>query len=276
MNFKINNKEKLYLVFMSIVSILLYGLLFYHLKNSSPIAITYSYIITACFGLGMFMSLWFIGYLRGNGVKINRKQFPDVYEILESHSKKLNLKIVPDVYLVQSGGVLNAFATRFAKRDYVILNSSILELAYQEGIDAVSFIIGHELGHIKRNHMGFFKSMFLLPAKAVPFLSNAYSRACEYTCDNIGYSLCPEGALKGALILAAGKKLYNKINMNELMLNIESQKGFATTFAEVFSTHPALIKRIAVINKLDQDNLRPGTNSFVSPKVDIQQTQASQ
>ena len=218
----------------------------------------------------------FVGSLKGNAIKINKKQFPDIYEILESHSRALELKKLPDMYLLQGDGILNAFALKFVQRAYVVLYSYMLEVAYEEGRDAVSFIIGHELGHIKRNHTGFFKSYFLLPAKFIPFLGKAYSRACEYTCDNIGYNLCHKGALKGALILTAGKRLYTRVNINELISNTKSEQDFTMTFSELFSTHPHLVKRIAAIHQLNCDNFTTDTDTFLSAKVDNQQLETKE
>lgn len=273
MTFKIHYKEKLYFGLMALISSFIYGFIFLYSETvlQGPNGKMIVGLLLFFIILNLFGSLLFVGHLRGNAIKINKSQFPDVYEVLELHAKKLEFEDVPNMYLLQGNGILNAFATRFAKRDYVILHSNILELAYQEGMDSVSFIIGHELGHIKRSHVGFFKSLLIMPARLfVPFLGNAYSRACEYTCDNIGYNLCPQGALKGILILASGKKLYKMINVNDLLLNAKHEPKFAMTFAEVFSTHPALVKRIDTINNLNLDNLT-SDYSVISPKVDIKQ-----
>ena len=155
------------------------------------------------------------------------------------------------------------------RRNFVVIHSDVLEAAYEEGMDAVSFIIGHELGHIQRNHVGFFKSLLIWPASWIPLLGLAYSRSCEYTCDNIGYHLCPDGAINGILILALGKKLYKKVVTRELMSTFEKESGFAVSFDEIFSTHPALIKRIAVINQLNYSNSIKENPAFISPKIDI-------
>ena len=139
-----------------------------------------------------------------------------------------------------------------------------------EGIDAISFIIGNELGHIKRNHVGLIKLLLIWPATWIPFLNLAYSRACEYTCDNVGYALCPQGAARGLLVLAAGKKLYNKVSINQLLCNSEYKSGFATWLAEIVSTHPPLLKRIAVINQQDQDRLVSEKSLYMSANIDNQ------
>ncbi len=148
---------------------------------------------------------------------------------------------------MQSRGVLNAFATRFIGKHYIVLYSDILEVAYEEGEEAVKFIIGHELGHVKRGHLNPFLKFLMFPSYIFPFLSKAYYRACEYTCDNIGYSLAPKGAIMGLLILAAGKNLYKQINLEEYLENTKADTGILSWLAEIFSTHPHLNKRIRAL-----------------------------
>jgi Zn-dependent protease with chaperone function len=184
-----------------------------------------------------------IGYLKGNAVKINKNQFPEIYQAVVKQSELLELKSVPSVFILQSGGLLNAFAARFLGRNYIILYSEIVEATREKDKSILEFIIGHELGHIKRNHM--IKNLWLFPSYLVPFLSAAYSRACEYTCDSIGYSLCPTGIKGGILILASGKSIYKKVNINEFISQDHSEDGFWKWFAEKVSSHPNLTKRIA-------------------------------
>ncbi len=273
MQFKIHKKENFYFIVMSAVSVLTYLALFYFLSvefSFKAQITTYIYLSVILLAINFLMHLYFMGMIKGNAVKVNNRQFPEVYEILKNHSEKLNLKKVPEIYLFNGNGILNAFATRFAKRDYVILYSDIFELAYQEGIEALSFVIGHELGHIKRKHTSLWKHVLLFPASLIPFLAKAHSRACEHTSDNIGFSLCPHGSDKGILILAVGKKLYKNVNIDELLLSSRSEEGFATKFAEIFSTHPHLVKRLESISQLKNETLDYLT--FVqSPRVDIKE-----
>jgi len=159
----------------------------------------------------------------------------------------LGLEKIPTVYLVQAGGLLNAYATRFFGRNYVVLYSDILETAFEEGNKAIEFIIAHELGHIKRKHMT--KNLLLFPSAFIPFLAKAYSRACEYTCDQIGLAFSPAGAISGLLVLAAGKQLYKKVNTPEYLLSANEERGFWKWFAEIVSTHPNLPKRIQQMSK---------------------------
>jgi Zn-dependent protease with chaperone function len=125
-----------------------------------------------------------IGYLRGKGVRISERQFPELYRVFRDQVVSLGLKREPAFYLVQSGGALNAFATRMMFRDYVVMYSDLVEAAYEESEKAVSFVIDHELGHIARGHL--VKGALVSLASLVLPFGLAYSRACEYTCDEIG------------------------------------------------------------------------------------------
>jgi len=154
------------------------------------------------------------------------------------------MKVVPDIYVIESAGALNAFATRFFGRNMVVLYSDFFDLINSTDNEELSFIIAHELAHIKRKH--FTKQMLILPAMWIPFLSEAYSRECEYTCDRIAanYINNSEAAMNGLTMLAIGKSLFKKVNRNEYLMQSSQEKGFFIWLAEKISTHPPLPKRI--------------------------------
>jgi Zn-dependent protease with chaperone function len=98
-------------------------------------------------------------------------------------------------------------------------------------------------------------------------LNSAYSRSREYTCDNIGCALAPQGAVRGLLLLGAGKKLYKQISVEQLLASGEHNKGFATGFVEVFSTHPHLLKRIEAVREQLGDDAFAFDKQYVSPHI---------
>jgi Zn-dependent protease with chaperone function len=261
--YTVKGKENTYFFIKLLVSTLLYSLIFLSVAEiyksekpaTAPLLIVYFYVILILAALFIRQG-FLIGWLRGNAVKVSGFQFPDIHQIVNRHSKMLDLKRIPDVYILQSGGILNAFASRFMGNNYIIINSDVVDAAEQDK-HLLSFIIGHELGHIKRNHM--LKNLLLFPSWIVPFLGSAYSRACEYTCDSIGYSLSPIGSDNGLLLLAAGKTVYQKVNAAEYISQRYNESGFWTWFAEKVSSHPNLTKRLACFAELNA----------AAPKVEI-------
>lgn len=241
-------KEKIYFALCLIVSIAIYFVLIRVVLSGTPAGGTILvYLITLVIAFFVFHGVM-LGQIRGNGIRVSERQFPELMAMANQHSRRLGMDTTPDVYVLQSGGILNAFATRFLGRNFVVLYSDVLALATQKGENAVSFVVGHELGHVRRKHMT--RRTLLYPAMIFPFLGGAYSRACEYTCDRIGNALEPEGGVDGLLVLAAGRDLYTQVNSEEYSNQRETETGFFVRFAEILSTHPNLTKRVAVLNAM--------------------------
>jgi Zn-dependent protease with chaperone function len=247
-------KERLYFYLALIVSIIIYAALALSVIGLLYIAIA---VVFAFFAQGIF-----IGNIKGNGIKVSEKQFPEVYSIAKQLAAKMDLTPIPDIYVVQQGGLLNAFATKFLGRNFVIIYSDVLEIAYEKREAELAFIICHELAHIKRKHLS--RLWFLYPAILIPFLGSAYSRACEYTCDRFGANYSPEGAVSGLLVLAAGKKLHSMVNVEEFGKQIENEGGFWVWLSEHLSTHPNLSKRIRALQEFCSAIVAEKTDSVLT------------
>lgn len=236
MKYLIHKNEKNYFILALIVSIIGYALLAFSIVG---------FIFILFFaGLSSFFHGLMMAQIRINGVRLNSNQFPEVFEKVKELCKAMEIPKVPDVYVIESGGALNAFATKFFGKNIVVLYSEVFDLINSEDSEELSFIIAHELAHIKRNHI--IKQVLILPAMWIPLLGEAYSRACEYTCDRMAanYINNREAAMNGLTMLAIGKSLFKKVNHNEYMIQSTQEKGFFVWFAEKVSTHPPLPKRI--------------------------------
>jgi len=146
---------------------------------------------------------------------------------------------------VQSGGILNAFATRFLGRNFVVVYSDMLE-AHGEDSPRMRFILGHELGHIKRGHI--LKHLLLLPGMLVPLLGVAYNRACEATCDRHGALACGgniDGAIDAMMALSGGKFAGLKMNSTAFAQQHHSSRGFFVSLHELTSGYPTLSQRVS-------------------------------
>jgi Zn-dependent protease with chaperone function len=241
----VSPRERTLYRLMLLVSLAVYGgLVTAALTNPGVAAtiVTYALIFSV---LGLLAHGLALGRIRGNAVRVSERQFPLVQRLAVAHARRLGLAQVPSVYVIQSGGLLNAFATRFLGRDFVILYSDVLDLALTRGEAAVGFIVGHELAHVARGHLKY--RWLTAPGRLFPYLGAAYSRACEYTCDRLGAFCQPDGAISGLLVLAAGKQLHAHVDVREYAAQAVSEQGFWVRRAELMSSHPLLPKRVAAL-----------------------------
>jgi Zn-dependent protease with chaperone function len=200
------------------------------------------------FGVLFFvMHLAFVAHVRGSAVRLGPDQFPDIHSAVVRIAQRMELDPVPDAYLMQAGGALNAFATRFLRRHLVVLYSDLLE-ACGESTGARDMIIAHELGHVRAGHLKW--HWVLLPANFIPFLSQALSRAREYTCDRYGLAGAgsTDQALLGLAILSAGAKHGPLVNRKAFVAQRSFLKSGWMTIGTWLSTHPPLSQRMLALD----------------------------
>ena len=220
-----------------------------HIIISIPFLIAFT-VFT--FGMGplilflvfLFAQSAFICYLKGTGAIITPTQYPDIYELYQECCQKLEIAPKPMIVLLHGDGMFNAFATRFLRQHFVILLSDLVD-AFDDDINAVKFYIGHELGHVKRNHV--FWMPFLLPASILPILGAAYSRAREYTCDMHGRYCCEndESAVRAISALAVGAKRWKSLDVQQYLKQLQFTKSFWMSFHEIVSDYPWLVRRMS-------------------------------
>jgi Zn-dependent protease with chaperone function len=207
-------------------------------------------LVGLCYGLlllpfVLMSHAYFLGYIRGNALRVSESQLPELHRRVVAASQKLNLPYVPEVYVLESGGVLNAFATKLFSRKYVILYSELLDKCNDDA--EIDFVVAHELGHHAAGHLQWM--LFTAPVRIVPLLGPAYSRACEYTCDRAGLHAVGhlEHSQRALTVLSAGSKASAQVNLQSFAAQQASAGEFWPAVAEIGSTHPFLPKRAAAL-----------------------------
>lgn len=206
------------------------------------------FIYVALIAVVLFFShVLFITHIRGSGVRLGPEQFPELWERVATLSRQAGMAQPPEAYLVQAGGSLNAFATKLFRGRLIVLFSELID-ACGEDHAARDMVIGHELGHLKLGHLDWF--WLTAPARFIPFLGQAYSRACEFSCDRWGTALCGDraGAMRGLAILAAGGKHGANVNLQAFVAQRQSLDTGWMTLGSWLSNYPALSARIEAID----------------------------
>jgi len=196
-----------------------------------------------------------VARLKSEAVHVTPEQLPELYAAHQEVCGKLGLAEIPDLYLLQSHGVLNAFATRHSGRNFVAIYSDLLE-ALGHNTAEVRFLIGHEIGHIQRKHL--FKHILLLPGFMIPLIGKAYHRACEATCDRFGALASGniQGAVRAMVALAAGKEAIPLVNAPAFAQQYYQQRGFFVSWHELNSGYPTLAQRTRNLLGIDDPGFR--------------------
>ena len=193
-----------------------------------------------------FANVVFIAHIRGSGVRLGPNQFPELFRRVEELAAQMGIESMPEAYLMEAGGTLNAFATKFLRSRLIVLYSDLLD-ACGEDRAARDMVIAHELGHIKAGHFRWL--WFLTPGMLIPFLGTIYSQAREFTCDRYGAAFCgdQDGGLRGLAILAAGKDHGRLVNLEDFAQQRKLLDTGWMTIGKCLSSHPPLCERIAAL-----------------------------
>lgn len=184
----------------------------------------------------------FVARIRSNSVEATPQQFPELYRIFAEVAKKVDQSPLPRLYVLQAEGAVNAFATRHTGRDFVVVFSSLYE-ALGANTDEMKFLLGHEIGHVKRKHIS--KFLFLCTGAWIPLLGAAYRRAVEETCDRFGTFAAGNtaAAARAMTILSCGKDPGREADVALFARQYESERGFFVSWNELISSYPTLSQR---------------------------------
>lgn len=262
----IHPRERKYFWAMAIFSVLMWIVLVVGTFGIGLIYLVIGAIVT--FSLKSI----YVAMIKGFGVRVNERQYPDIHAEVVRISMAVGMKRPPETYVFHQNGVLNAFALNIFSRKFIVLTTHMLE-ACGDDKDLLAFIVGHEIGHHVRKHTS--RAGFLAPGRIIPWLGNAYSRACEYTCDAIGAQFGPENlerAGRGISILAtANYRRGTSLDVESYLEQARDVREFWPAVAYSNSSHPFTAMRLArlhdIFNPGDINRL-PRANTlgmFVSP-----------
>lgn len=158
----------------------------------------------------------------GSHLQVTKNSYPSIYEYLKYACKVLDVKKIPELY-VEWGYNINAF-TVGAENPIIVLNSGLIDLCDD---DEIMFIIGHELGHVKSNHMLYHMMAQIINfiIDQIPFGNIAaaplqyalyyWDRMSEFTADRAGLLCCQnkEAAVRAFMKMSGMPiKQFNEMN----------------------------------------------------------------
>jgi len=187
--------------------------------------------------------------IRGTAVQLSERQYPQLYETVEGFARAIGLRRRPDIFLANGNGTLNAFAAQATGHDYIVLANELFANLYNGNRNGLRFIIGHECAHIRLHHVALWYQVTICYSQFIPILGPTLSRLREYSCDRNGAAMEPSGQ-RGLVLLAAGRYAHDQVTLPELVEQGRTLGGFWVEVAQLNSTHPWTVRRLARLYQL--------------------------
>jgi Zn-dependent protease with chaperone function len=211
----------------------------------------------------------------GSNIRVTPDSFPNIHALVTQACATLDCVKVPDVYVETTYGV-NAF-TAGSEQPILVLSSGCVDLLTD---DELLFVIAHEIGHIKSQHVLYHQIGMLLPVlgEVVGVLTLGLSgvvstglqvallnwqRMSEFTADRAGLLGCQDvNAAISAMVKVAGlpHKYYDTYNTEDFIAQARAFKGYdfdtldrvAKVISIMGQNHPWTVMRAAeFVNWID-------------------------
>ncbi|MBN2493673.1 MAG: M48 family metallopeptidase [Deltaproteobacteria bacterium] len=202
-----------------------------------------------------------------SAVRVNEKQFPDLYRVYRECLDVLDFEEQPELFISQTPFV-NAGAIGTDK-PFIVLNSGALEVLEEPEL---RFILGHELGHIMADHV-LYKTMLKLLLRmtvlrfgvpwgwlvltAIIAALIEWDRKSELTSDRAGM-LClqsPDDAYGVFMKLAGGRRV-EQMSLDEFIAQAEEYESGGDKLDSFYKflnllgrSHPFPVLRVAELRR---------------------------
>lgn len=214
-------------------------------------------VILGVVSLGLFLGLVALSLLflkashvtsQKSMIRVSGRSFPAVLRLGKLAAYRLRLPL-PEIYVTQDPDY-NAYTRGFHRYGFIVLNSALVQ---DFRPPELLFVIGHEMGHVKRFHTTWLTLLsparsgggrFLL-APLMQLIFNVWSVKAEYTADQGGLIACgeAESACRALLKLAGGPVVEKEVDVRGLCDAGEDGEPVAG-LVEYLGDHPFLLNRV--------------------------------
>jgi len=202
---------------------------------------------------------------QANAVRVGPHQFPEIWAHYLEVCETLDVKHIPELFISQTP-LVNAGAYGMDK-PFIVMNSGTIRLLDR---DEMTYILGHEIGHVLSGHVLYRTMIVLLTQLAqmgFPVIGIAarvvlvglleWQRKSELSADRAGLLALqkPEATLRTFMRLAGGG-LDSETNLNEFLAQADEYRDGGDAADAVFkvlnllgSTHPFHVLRAAELRQ---------------------------
>lgn len=223
-------------------------------------------LFLAVLAFGMFLVRMQRQTMLGNSLQVEYSDFAWLRDWSNIVAADLQMPRV-EIFITQDP-YINAYAFGFARPYTIVLQSGAIRYLTREEL---KIVVVHEMGHIKYGHTT--ASIYLSPFLTLPIINvigtwvaGFWQRRTELTCDRLALMYMEDAELvKAALIkIHVGPDVAGSMNETARQWLQYMAERPMNRFAQTFSTHPFLVRRLSHIDRwsgavssLTQDSSAP-------------------
>ena len=188
--------------------------------------------------------------LMAEAYQVTATKTPEVAELVNDSMLRLQVSRV-EVFIAPSNK-LNAYTFGLSSPRVIVLNSALFQIMDAEEI---TFIIGHEMGHVHLGHTWLNTLLGGMAGIPSPYAAFAilhvafrwWNRTCEYSADRAGMLACnnPSKAISALVKLAYAGKVRSQSELSLALSRIDAEDDdIIGELGELLSTHPLTNNRI--------------------------------
>lgn len=212
--------------------------------------------------LGLFFMFLYIttalsmAYIRLNGMRLSKTQYPELYESYMQAAEKLGIQDVPAAYVIDADGAANAFAIKIAHKRMVVFFAELVDrMLSEKKMNELQAIAAHELTHVKLGHIYYWFA--LLPFSMLPFMGNTLSRAREYSADRgaLFVTNSKSATITALVKLVLGTRLARIVDRTEYIESSMNERGLFVTLLRLTTTHPTIPERMVALEHVEHSKV---------------------
>lgn len=219
-----------------------------------------TFCLSGVFIVGMFLLAYYYNRvhhqtLMQEAIPVNERNTPGLLQLVQTCSNRLQPGSV-ECFVVRKD-TLNAYTFGVTDPKTLVVYSALLQILDE---DELSFVIGHEMGHVQLGHTWLntiLGGLAGIPASygaaaLLTLVFRSWNRMCEYSADRAGLLVCakPEKAISALLKLVSGDRHLTPAETQHLLQVVDQEDdSILGQINELLSDHPMIIKRVQQIRQ---------------------------
>ncbi len=200
---------------------------------------------------------------RGNGVRVDPSQFPELYARFVEACRKLGVQRMPELYLSRDVG--DRVAVARAGGSAIVVNAEFVDDDWKDGLDWLTFAVAGALGDIRLGHTRWWVEFLTVYSRSIPGVRTPLLLKWAHSRDRCGAFVVPDG-IRGLIVEAVGNHALPAVDVPAF---VEQTRHAVSTrawdrLAAIWRGAPLIVDRAHVLyrdgffTEADSDRARTG------------------